>query len=187
MITDFQRKKIIHFFKLLDSHRNGCLQADDFAEISEKIRMGLGYEAGGDKHVFLAKKSARFFHTLLNAISHKGKQVIAMEEWVDFMDRKIVSTTNVEVMEEFKEFIIGFLFDLFDDNHDGYISTDEFVDMFVVYGIDIKYSARAFLHLDLNKDDRLSRNELLHAFEMFITTDDPKQPGNWIFGNWEDN
>jgi len=75
--------------------------------------------------------------------------------------------------------------DLFDDNHDGYISTDEYVDMFVVYGIDIKYSAKSFIKLDINRDDRLSRNELLHAFETFLLSNEPNQPGNWIFGNWE--
>ena len=186
MLSDVQKKKIVHFFELLDSHKNGFLQAEDFSEIAERIRMGLGYEAGGEKHVFLAKKSAKFFHTLLNAISHENKQVISQQEWIDFIDKKIINNDDEEYKEEFEEFIIGFLFDLFDDNHDGYISTDEYVDMFVVYGIDIKYSAKAFLKLDLNKDDKLSRNELLHSFEMFLVSDDANQQGNWIFGNWED-
>lgn len=185
MLSDVQNRKIVHFFQLLDSHKNGYLQADDFSEIAERIRVGLGYEAGGDKHVFLAKKSARFFHTLLNAISHENKQVISQQEWIDFIEEKIIKGNNEEFKEEFQEFIIGFIFDLFDDNHDGYLSTDEYVDMFVVYGIDIKYSAKAFLKLDLNKDDKLSRNELFHSFEMFLTSDDPNQPGNWIFGKWE--
>ncbi|MEQ8474433.1 MAG: EF-hand domain-containing protein [Marinoscillum sp.] len=185
MITDVQKKKLTHFFGLLDSHKNGFLHVDDFSEIAERIRLGLGYEAGGEKHVFLAKKSAKFFHTLLNDISHENKQVITQKEWLDYIDTNIINNESDEVKEEFEEFIIGFLFDLFDDNHDGYISTDEYVDMFVVYGIDIKYSAKAFLKLDLNKDDRLSRNELLHAFEVFLLSDDPNQAGNWIFGNWE--
>ncbi|REE02109.1 EF-hand domain-containing protein [Marinoscillum furvescens] len=185
MITEVQRKKLAHFFELLDSHKNGFLHVDDFSEIAERIRMGIGYEAGGEKHKFLAEKSTRFFHAFLNAIPHNGNQVITKEEWVNFVEEEIISKGNEEVLEEFKEFIIGFLFDLFDENHDGYISTDEFVDMFVVYGIDIKYSAKSFLKLDLNKDDKLSRNELLHAFEVFLLSDDPSQPGNWIFGNWE--
>ena len=88
MLSDVQKKKIVHFFELLDSHKNGFLQAEDFSEIAERIRMGLGYEAGGEKHVFLAKKSAKFFHTLLNAISHENKQVISQQEWIDFIDKK---------------------------------------------------------------------------------------------------
>ncbi len=185
MISDFQKKKLLHFFNLLDSQVNGYLQIDDFSEIAENIRMGLGYEPGGDKHKFLAEKSAHFFHQLLNSATHSHPQSISEQEWVDYLDNDIINGGNEEKLEEFTEFIIGFLFDMFDDNHDGYISTDEFVDMFVVYGIDIKYSAKSFLNLDVNRDDRLSRNELIHAFETFLLSDDPKQPGNWIFGNWE--
>lgn len=185
MVSAFQKQKLEHFFGLLDSHKNDHLHADDFSEIAERIRIGLGYEANGPKHVFLAEKSAKFFHTLLLEIPHKGNQIIAKDEWVHFVSDQIISGGNEEVLEEFQEFIIGFLFDLFDDNHDGYISTDEYVDMFVVYGIDIKYSAKAFLKLDINKDDRLSRKELLYAFETFLLSDDPSKAGNWIFGNWE--
>lgn len=185
MLSKVQGQKLRHLFSLLDSHKNGHLQVDDFSEIAERIRVGLDYESGGDKHVFLANKSVKFFHSLLNGIPHSGNQVITEQEWLKFLDEEIVQGDNEDLLDEFKDFIIGFLFDLFDDNHDGYISTDEFVDMFVVYGIDIKYSAKSFLKLDLNKDDRLSRNELLHAFEVFLLADDANQPGNWIFGNWE--
>ncbi|MFY0605248.1 MAG: EF-hand domain-containing protein [Cyclobacteriaceae bacterium] len=185
MNSDFQEQKLGHFFDLLDSHKNGFLHADDFAEIAESIRIGLGYEEGGKKHVFLAEKSSKFFHTLLQEIPHQGNQIITKQEWISFIKQEIILGENEETVEEFQEFIIGFLFDLFDDNNDGYISTDEYVDMFVVYGIDVKYSAKAFLNLDVNKDDRLSRNELLHAFETFLLSNDPSHPGNWIFGNWE--
>ncbi|MEQ8582688.1 MAG: EF-hand domain-containing protein [Marinoscillum sp.] len=185
MVSEFQEKKLIHFFGLLDSHKNGFLHADDFSEIAERIRIGLGYEANGPKHVWLAEKSAKFFHALLLEIPHKDNQKIARNEWVTFVSEQVIAQGNEDVLEEFQEFIIGFLFDLFDDNHDGYISTDEYVDMFVVYGIDIKYSAKSFIKLDINRDDRLSRNELLHAFETFLLSNDPNQPGNWIFGNWE--
>jgi len=185
MISEFQKKKYIHFFNLLDSHKNGYLHVDDFSEIAERIRMGLGYPEGSDKHKFLAEKSAHFFHRLLSSTPHDGNQIITQKEWINYLYNEIVTANDEEELEEFEEFIIGFLFDMFDDNHDGYISTDEYVDMFVVYGIDIKYSAKAFLNLDVNKDDRLSRNELIHSFETFLLSDDPEHPGNWIFGKWE--
>lgn len=185
MLSEFQKNKLLHFFDLLDSHKNGYLQIDDFSEITERLRMGIGYEAGGKKHAFLAERSAKVFHTLLNAIQHTDPQSITRNEWLAFLGKEIIAKNNPDVLEEFSSFIIGFIFDLFDENHDGYISAEEYADMFVVYGIDIKYSAKAFMNLDLNKDDRLSRRELLHAFEVFLTSDDPKQPGNWIFGNWQ--
>ncbi len=85
------------------------------------------------------------FHALLLEIPHKDNQKISQDEWVTFVSEQVIAQGNEDVLEEFQEFIIGFLFDLFDDNHDGYISTDEYVDMFVVYGIDIKYSAKSFI------------------------------------------
>ncbi|MFT7197758.1 MAG: Ca2+-binding EF-hand superfamily protein [Marinoscillum sp.] len=185
MISEFQEKKLSHLFHLLDSHKNGYLHLDDFSEIAESIRIGLNYEEGGKKHVFLAEKSAKFFHTLLQEIPHTGNQIITKQEWIDCIAKDVILGDNEDTLLEFQEFIIVFLFDLFDDNHDGYISTDEYVDMFVVYGIDIKYSAKAFLNLDVNRDDKLSRNELLHAFDTFLLSDNPDNPGNWIFGNWE--
>lgn len=186
MVTAFQRKKLEHFFNLLDSHKNGFLQVEDFSEIAERIRLGLGYDPGTPKHKFLAEKSTKFFHTLLAEAPHQGSHEINLEEWINYLDTKIINGNDVEKLEEFGEFIIGFIFDMFDDNHDGYISTDEYVDMFVVYNIDIKYSAKSFLKLDINKDDRLSRKELIYAVEVFLTSDDPSQPGNWVFGKWED-
>lgn len=184
MLTDLQKDKFRHFFGLLDSHKNGYLHLDDFAEITESIRIGLGLPVGDKRHTQLAEKSAKFFHRLLAEIEHRDSQVIYEDEWLTYLDKEIVSGENQDMCDEFTEFIIGFLFDLFDDNHDGYISMDEYVDMFVVYGIDIKYSAKSFINLDLNKDERLSRTELIFAFEEFLLSTDHKHAGNWIFGNW---
>ena len=185
MLSPFQEQKLNYFFGLLDLNKNGYLQLSDFTEISEKIRLKMGYEDRSQEHKFLVDKSVKFFHRLLTDIPHSDNQVIKQQEWLDFFDREIVSSGEEEVLDEYVEMIIGFLFDLFDDNHDGYISVEEYADIFLIYGIDIKYSARAFINLDLNQDDKLSRSELLHAVETFLTSDNQSEKGNWIFGNWE--
>lgn len=185
MLSEFQQRKLSHFFGLLDLNKNGFLQLADFTEISERIREKLDYEDGSKPHKFLVDKSVKFFHTLLSDIPHSENQVIERAEWLDFFDKHIVSNQDEEAVDEYIEMIIGFLFDLFDDNHDGYISVEEYADIFLIYGIDIKYSAKSFINLDLNRDDRLSRYELLHAVETFLKSDDESMKGNWVFGNWE--
>lgn len=185
MITEFQKKKLSHFFNILDSQKKGYLQIDNFSDIVENIRISFGYTPEDKKYKFLAEKSTRFFHKLLNSAIHADPQSISEQEWIDHIETEIIDGGNEDLFDDFAEFIIGFLFDMFDDDHDGYISTDEFVDMFIVYGIDIRYSAKAFLNLDVTKDGRLSKNELIHAFETFLLSDDPQEPGNWIFGTWD--
>ncbi|MBV6646084.1 MAG: EF-hand domain-containing protein [Cyclobacteriaceae bacterium] len=184
MLTDLQERKLTHFFGLLDLDKDGSLQIEDFSEIAERLQQEFGYAEGSKEHKFVVDAAVRFFHKLLAEMS-KGNQVILMSEWLEFFDAQFISNDNDDLLEEYSEFMIGFLFDLFDENHDGYIDVEEYADMFMIYGIDIRYSAKAFIDLDLNKDGRLSRNELIHAFENFITSDIADVKGNWIFGNWD--
>lgn len=185
MLSEFQTRKLTYFFGLLDLNKNGFLQLSDFTEISERIRQKLDYNDASSEHKFLVDTSVRFFHRLLADIPHADNQVIKLQEWLEFFDAEIISSREEDVLDEYVEMIIGFLFDLFDDNHDGYISVEEYADIFLIYGIDIKYSAKAFIKLDLNQDDKLSRYELLHAVETFLTSDEREEKGNWVFGNWE--
>ncbi len=185
MLTDFQRKKLTYLFELLDDNKNGYLQLDDFSDIAEDLCVNLGYAYESSDHRFIVEKSVGFFYKLLKDIPHEANQIISLESWLDFFDQKIIKPKNEELLDEYIELFIGFLFDLFDENHDGYISVDEYADLFMTYRIDIKYSAKSFVNLDINGDGKLSKNELIHAAEIFLTSDDSEQKGNWIFGSWD--
>ena len=41
-----------------------------------------------------------------------------------------------------------------------------------------------FKRLDVTKNSKLSRYELMMSVENFITSDDPEHPDNWVFGNY---
>lgn len=185
MLSDFQRKKLTHFFQLLDLDKNDILQLEDFSDIAERLCIEFSYDQGSKEQKFLVDRCVNFFHKLLGDIKHEGYQVISLEEWLKYMAVEFIENRNTDALDEFSEFMIGFLFDMFDENNDGYISAEEYADLFVVYGIDIKYSAKAFINIDINKDDRLARNELLFAFETFLTSDDATMKGNWLFGDWQ--
>ena len=185
MLSEFVKTKLTHFFRLLDQDRNDQLELDDFSDIAERIRFELAYAYDSQENKFIVDRCVKFFYKLLKDVSHQGKQTIGLDEWLVFADNHLVNGRNEEKLEEFSDFMIGFFFDLFDENKDGYISAEEYADLFLIYHIDIKYSAKSFINLDINRDGRLSRNELIYAFETFITADDPKVRGNWIFGNWQ--
>jgi Ca2+-binding EF-hand superfamily protein len=186
MLSEFQRNKLTYFFGLYDLNKNGYLQLEDFTDIAEKLCEKLEYKPGSKHHEFLVRKTVALFHRLLADIDHPDEQKIFVEGWLDFFNKEIVSKGQEENLEEYVELIIGYLFDLFDENHDGYISLDEYKQVFDIYGIDVQYIDKAFDNLDLNKDHRLSRYELIRAVETFLTSNDPLERGNWIFGNWND-
>ena len=186
MISEFQRKKLVYFFGLYDLNKNGYLQLEDFTDIAEKLCEKLEYKEGSKHHEFLVRKTVALFYRLLTDIPHAEESKIYIDGWLKFFDKEIISKGREENLEEYIELIIGYLFDLFDENHDGYISLDEYKQVFEIYGIDLSYVDKAFENLDLNKDERLSRYELIRSVETFLISDDPEDRGNWIFGNWND-
>jgi Ca2+-binding EF-hand superfamily protein len=186
MLSDFQKTKLTYFFGLYDLNKNGYLHLEDFTGIAEKLCEKMEYKTGSKHHEFLVRKTVALFYRLLSDIPHPDQQIIHLEEWLEFFEKAILKAGMEENLEEYIEIIIGYLFDLFDENNDGYISVEEYKKVFEIYGIDIEYVDKAFDNLDLNKDYRLSRYELFHAVETFLISDDPLEKGNWIFGNWND-
>lgn len=186
MLTSFQSVKMTYLFKMLDINGNGALQLDDFAELSEKVREKLGYEEGEKEHIAIVQKSVRFFHKLLRDIPNPGDQTISLDEWLKFFGEEVASFEDEDTVDEWVDLLLAFVFGMFDENHDGYISLKEYSDLFEIFGRDHTFSKVAFNKIDANKDGKLSRYELIPAVETFLTSDNELEFGNWVFGNWRD-
>lgn len=187
MSTDFQRRKLAYFFKILDLNSNGILQLNDFSEMAEKVRIRLNLEEGEREHKRIVDKSVKLFHTLQNDISPKEYQQISEEEWTNFFAKELIEAGDEDEVDNYKELIFNFMFDFFDQNKDGFISKSEYSDFYTIFGIDVAYLDKAFAQLDTTQDGRLSRYEMMAAIEDFLISDDPTIKGNWIFGNWDSN
>lgn len=184
MITDFQKKKLSYFFKILDLNSNGELQLNDFAEMAEKVRQKMGYEEGGKRHKGVADKAVRFYRTLLQDIQPDDFRKIREKEWISFFERKIFKDDNEVAFDLYKELIFNFMFDFFDQNRDGFISIKEYEDFYDIFGIDEDYLDKAFFLMDKSKKKKLSRYDLMNAMDEFLRSDDPESAGNWVFGYW---
>ena len=75
---------------------------------------------------------------------------------------------------------------MFDENNDGYLSLKEYLDIFMSFRLEVRYSAKAFTKLDKNRDDQISREELGDAVREFFRGDDENANENWLFGSWHE-
>ena len=183
MLTSLQSQKLRHFFNILDQGKNGVLQKNDFDRVGVDLCMSLGISEGSEDYNNVILRSRRLYFQVLKDLEKSPNADISMEEWIQLFDQ-IIDQQDMEKLKYYIKLTTIYIFDLFDMDKNGIISLDEYVDMFTIYHIDVKYSAKSFLRLDTNNDDCISKVELFNAVTDFFISDDQEAAGNWIFGNW---
>ncbi len=183
MLSEFQHQKMIHFFSMLDYTKNGKLTIEDFLAIAENLCVLWRYREGSEEYDNVMAKCKKTWHDLTKIMSHPLVDEITHQDWLKFVDQFIVNGEEGHY-EMYVENFVNEIFDYFDLNGDGLISIEEFVDMFMAYHIEIRYSAKSFTKLDLNNDEMLNREELLTAVRQYFRSDDKDDRGNWLFGFW---
>ncbi|WP_420318460.1 EF-hand domain-containing protein [Ekhidna sp.] len=185
MLTDFQKEKISHYFHVvLDQDRNGVLEENDFREIGESLCVLWMFKPGTKEYEEVIDKNIQSWN-MFKKYFQKQKGEANEEQFLRFFD-VLLKPGNEEVYKRWVKYMISSIFDSFDVNEDGVMSVDEYSDMFMCYHIPIKHSARAFVKLDRDGDDSITKKELIRAVDEFFRSNDENSPGNWLFGFWGD-
>ena len=177
-MTEIQETKVLHFFNVLDHDGNGILEQDDFELVSDSICDIRNLPQNSTERLNLGIKAHSIFVQVLKDLE-KDTAVIRREEWLKFFERQILSRS-----EDYISNVSRYLFSIFDQDDDGYIDEQEYLDMFKAYGLYTAQAKKAFDSLDLNGDGKISNEELTKALEEFFFAKDDKAPGIWIFGDW---
>lgn len=185
MLSELQKEKISHYFRIvLDQDRNGVLDENDFREIGESLCILWIFKPNTPEYQKVIDgclKSWKMFQKYFDTQHAEANE----DQFLKFNEAMLTDKDD-SVYREFVSLMIGSIFDSFDLNKDGVISTDEYTDMFLCYHIPIKHSARAFVKLDRDGDDAVTKTELMEAVDEFFLSSDPNARGNWLFGFWGD-
>lgn len=183
MLTQFQNQKWLHFFNILDFNKNGKITEEDFLAIAENLAILWGYRIGSDEYEEVRKKCKQSWRQFIAVIPGEIIIEVYRDEFFNLAE-ELVRFESKKVLGDFVAGFVDEILNYFDLNKDDYISIDEFVDLFVAFHIEVRYSGKAFTKLDLNGDELLSKKELLTAVEQYFTSDDKEDRGNWLFGFW---
>ncbi len=182
-LSTFRYAKLCYLFRLMDLDKDEVLSQEDFDEMARRASENQDKSREGELHKRIISSSAtRYYKRLLDALEITGSQ-IKLADWLDFF-RQLDDEDDVE-MESVIQFFLEFFYGVFDVDKDGFISLYESMELFQLFGLPLQKSKTFFKDLDSNADGHVSRYELMNAVEVFLTSDDPEERGNWIFGEFD--
>ena len=184
MLSAFQETKLRMFFDLLDYDKNGFVEYEDFESIGENMCMMLQFEVGEVEFSKIMYACNQMWKDLYEYVDQNRDKKASVYEWLLYADERIVNCPK-PTYNAYVQHMVDHLFILFDRNKDDFISVKEYLNLFMTFRLEARYSARAFSRLDLNEDGLISRDELFKGTEEFFRSDDVKANGNWLFGPWE--
>lgn len=184
MLSAFQETKLRLFFNILDMDRNGFVEPADFKNIGENICVMLQIKEDNPFYGLVFSACQQVWEDLYKYVDTNQDQKASFYEWLRYADDKIVNCDK-RAYDEYLNKVVDHIFLLFDENRDNYISIQEYINLFMTFRLEVRYSAKAFTGIDLNKDDYISKEELYTAVEQFFRSDDESKKGNWLFGSWE--
>ncbi len=179
MITEFQKKKMQHFFNVFDTDKDGFLEQADLERVIQKLAAVQNLEAGSPTYDNLHAKWMFVWNTLQKVSDANRDNLVSPEEWITLVD---MTLTSEEAYQQIMYSIGSSTFDAVDTNNDGIIGVAEWTAFFKAHDIDEAVAEETFARLDLNSDGHISKDEGLELLHQFFYNNDPETPGNLFFG-----
>ncbi len=184
MEDSYRKQKFTHLFKILDFDHDGLLQESDFLNLGENIAIFRCLEPPSEVEELITLRGRQFWQSLKAFSNRQPMTRCNMENWLKYLDE----LTQVDAPQEFHaraKSAVDDIFFIYDKNHDNFISKQEYLCLFVSLRVEIKQADDCFRTLDLNGDQKLSREEMFLAIMQFFLSENKDEPGNMLFGNPE--
>ncbi len=174
-----KRKLILNFYRY-DTNRDGVLELDDFLQPAKLKAASLGIKSGSTEYKRMMAAKEENWVSLSNAMGNGDKGIIVLDEYLD--KRSHASKHDDEKLMQTTKKIAGDSFDFLDHNHHGKISSKEYVKFLQHRGIAQATAEDAFKQLDTAGHGYLTKDQYQHLSLEYYFSDNPKAPGNWLYG-----
>lgn len=181
MMTDLQTKKQTHYFNLVDIDGNGFIEKEDWEKIGDNLAAMRSIEKGSHTYNALQEGLGTIWSNLSEHADADDDGKISLGEWLSFEDEKVINCDD-DWYDSYVNNIVRGLFAVLDEDENGVISQNEYINLMVSFHVSPSDAKEAFEKLDNDGNGTIDEAELIQAVREFHRSDDKGTPGNYLFG-----
>lgn len=175
MVSDLRKAKLNYVFDtFFDINKDGSIEQNDFELAIENIAKLRGYKAGGPRYTDTSNSFLKIWENLRIKADTNKDNAVSREEWIALWADPI--------NEEWKKLYMEFMFRLQDENADGSIDGEEFVQVTTTFGVPAEEAKKAFENISSSGKTVVDIAVYSKLWSDFFSSDDASAAGNSIFG-----
>lgn len=177
-LSEFRARKIARLFTVYDHNHDGVLQLDDYMAIAKALAAVKGAAVGSPAHESIRAAYTKVWEQL-GAVDAIKDGKVSVEGWTRFCTGMLASPESYARMVNTVATLVT---QMVDDDDDGVVTPANWESFFKAFGITDSPSIDSFQRIDLDKDGKLTKDEVLTTLQQFFYSEDTTAPGNSFFG-----
>ncbi len=185
-LSDFQRRKLLHKFELLDIDQNGLIEYRDFQHVIEVLAEERGWTPQDPEFHRLMASNQGLWMAIQSFCDVNEDGSVTPDEWLEYHAQALHRAKEFNHLIPGFETTLGaftaFIRELLDSDGDGLITQEDYLTLGRAHNIEDEQSLATFQMIDQNGDGTLTLDEVATLVRQFYLSDNPEEPGNEFFG-----
>jgi Ca2+-binding EF-hand superfamily protein len=179
MFHELQKRNQSSFFRMIDFNKDGVITWADHEAILDRFAAATKMSKGSPEFTALRGAIERNWDELKKHADLDKDDAVGLDEWIAHHERMMATPEGYRIaIAAISEMLLG----LADDDRDGKLTPANYVMLLGVYGVGADKATQAFAKMDVDRDGKVSTEELMNAVEQFVKSANPNDPGHWLIG-----